>query len=86
MTRGHVRQKLAEGAPAQPDRHGPGLSAKRLEKAAAHGKALGILFSYEGLQTQPSGVALRIRLESGREGRAVYLLNGRGETLAGEAL
>ena len=62
------------------------LMGKRLEKAAAHGKALGILFSYEGLQTQPSGVALRIRLESGRDGRAVYLLNGRGETLAGEAL
>ena len=62
------------------------LMGKRLEKAAEHGKALGILFSYEGLQTQPSGVALRIRLESGREGRAVYLLNGRGETLAGEAL
>ena len=62
------------------------LMGKRLEKAAAHGKALGILFSYEGLQAQPSGVSLRIRLESGREGRAVYLLNGRGETLAGEAL
>ena len=62
------------------------LMGKRLEKAAARGKALGILFSYAGLQAQPSGVALRIRLESGREGNAVYLLDGRGETLAGAAL
>lgn len=62
------------------------LMGKRLEKAAAHGKALGILFSYEGPQAQPSGVALRLRLERGSEGNAVYLLNSRGETLAGEAL
>jgi len=62
------------------------LMGKRLQKAAAHGKALGILFCYEGLETQPSGVATRLKLEIDGEGRAVYLLNSRGETLAGEAL
>lgn len=62
------------------------LMGKRLQKAAAHGKALGILFSYESLETHPSGVDTRLKLETGAEGRAVYLLNGKGETLAGEAL
>jgi len=62
------------------------LMGKRLQKAAAHGKALGILFCYEGLETQPSGVATRLKLEIDGEGRAVYLLGSRGETLAGEAL
>jgi len=59
------------------------LMGKRLERAAAHGKALGILFSYEGRQSHPSGVALRLKLESGG---AVYLLNSQGEVLAGEVL
>jgi cell division inhibitor SulA len=62
------------------------LMGKRLQKAAAHGKALGILFCYEGLETQPSGVETRLKLEVDGEGRAVYLLNSRGEMLAGEAL
>lgn len=62
------------------------LMGKRLQKAAAHGKALGILFSYEGLESQPSGVETRLKLEVDGEGSAVYLLNNRGETLAGEAL
>ena len=62
------------------------LMGKRLQKSAAHGKALGILFSYEGLEMQPSGVATRLKLEIDSEGRAVYLLNSRGEILSGEAL
>ena len=62
------------------------LMGKRLQKAATHGKALGILFSYESLGSQPSGVETRLKLEVGAGGRAVYLLNSRGETLAGEAL
>ncbi|MEN8206465.1 MAG: hypothetical protein ABFS24_10685 [Pseudomonadota bacterium] len=59
---------------------------KRLQKAAAHGKALGILFGYESLETQPSGVDTRLKLEVDGEGSAVFLLNSKGETLAGEAL
>ena len=62
------------------------LMGKRLQKSAAHGKALGILFSYEGLETQPSGVETRLKLEMDSEGSAVYLLNSRGETLSGEVL
>ena len=62
------------------------LMGKRLLKAATHGKALGILFRYEGLVTQPSGVELRLKLEMDTQGRAIYLLNSKGETLAGAAL
>ena len=62
------------------------LMGKRLQKSAAHGKALGILFSYAGLETQPSGVEMRLKLEVDREGSAVYLLNSRGETLSGVVL
>jgi cell division inhibitor SulA len=62
------------------------LMGKRLQKAAAHGKALGILFRYEGLAMQPSGVDTRLKLEMDTQGRAVYLLNSKGETLAGAAL
>jgi cell division inhibitor SulA len=62
------------------------LMGKRLQKAAARGKALGILFRYEGLGTQPSGVETRLKLEVDAQGRAVYLLNSKGETLAGAAL
>lgn len=62
------------------------LMGKRLQRSAAHGKALGILFSYEGLETQPSGVETRLKLEVDCEGSALYLLNSRGETLAGEVL
>ena len=62
------------------------LMGKRLQKAAVHGKALGILFCYESMGPQPSGVETRLKLEVDGEGRAVYLLNSRGETLAGAAL
>lgn len=62
------------------------LMGKRLQKAAARGKALGILFRYAGPATQPSGVQTRLKLEVDAQGRAVYLLNGKGETLAGAAL
>jgi cell division inhibitor SulA len=62
------------------------LMGKRLQKSAAHGKALGILFSYAGLETQPSGVEVRLKLDVDAEGSAVYLLNNRGETVSGEVL
>jgi cell division inhibitor SulA len=62
------------------------LMGKRLQRAANHGRALGILFRYEGLVTQPSGVEIRLKLEMDTQGRAIYLLNSKGETLAGAAL
>lgn len=62
------------------------LMGKRLQKSAAHGKALGILFSYESQETQSPGVETRLKLEVDSEGSAVYLLNSRGETLSGEVL
>lgn len=62
------------------------LMGKRLQKSAAHGRALGILFSYESSETQSPGVETRLKLEVDSEGSAVYLLNSRGETLSGEVL
>ena len=62
------------------------LMDRRLQKAAANGKALGILVRYEGQSIPPSGVDVRLRLELGAEGRMVYLVNNQGETLSGAAL
>jgi len=62
------------------------LMDKRLQNAAASGKALGVLIRYEGLSIPPSGVDVRLRLEVGAEGSVVYLLDGQGETLSGVAL
>ena len=62
------------------------LMDKRLQKAAANGKALGILIRYEGLSMPPSGVDVRLKLEVGAEGKVVYLVDSQGYTLAGAAL
>ena len=59
---------------------------RRLQKAAARGKALGILIRYEGLSMQPSGADVRLKLEVDAAGSVVYLLNNQGETLSGAAL
>jgi cell division inhibitor SulA/protein ImuA len=62
------------------------LMDRRLQKAAARGKALGILIRYEGLAIPPSGVDVRLKVELGAEGSVVYLVNNQGETLSGAAL
>ena len=62
------------------------LMDKRLQKAAANGKALGILIRYEGLSVPPSGVDVRLKVDVGAEGKAVYLVDSQGETLSGAAL
>jgi cell division inhibitor SulA/protein ImuA len=62
------------------------LMDRRLQKAAARGRALGILIRYEGFATQPSGVDVRLKLETNTEGSVVYLVNNQGETLSGAAL
>jgi cell division inhibitor SulA len=61
------------------------LMGKRLQKAAVRGRALGILFRYEGPGTQPSGIETRLKLDVDARGRAVYLLNSKGDTLGGAA-
>jgi len=64
-----------------------GLMGKRLQKAAAQGSSLCILFRYEGLaNVQCSAVDVRLRLEVSAAGRVVSRLNGRGRTLSGIAL
>ena len=62
------------------------LMDKRLQKAAASGKALCILIRYEGLSTPPSGVDMRLKLVIDADGSAVYLVDNQGEALSGAAL
>ena len=62
------------------------LMDKRLQKSAMHGKALGILFRYEGLSMQPSGVDCRLKLEVEGATNAVYLLDSKGEKQSGVVL
>ena len=62
------------------------LMDKRLQKAAAKGKALGILIRYEGLSIPPSGVDVRLKLAVYAAGKAVYLVDSQGEMLSGAAL
>lgn len=62
------------------------LMDKRLQKAAASGKALCILIRYEGLSTPPSGVDVRLKLVIDEDGGAVYLVDNQGEALSGAAL
>jgi hypothetical protein len=59
------------------------LMGKRLQKAAAQGRSLCLLFRYEGLATRCSAVDLRLRLDVSPAGRVLYRVNGRGETLSG---
>lgn len=63
-----------------------GLMDKRLQKAATAGKALCVLFRTGCVPAHNSGVDIRLKLESSETGRALYLLNSRGETLSGFAL
>jgi cell division inhibitor SulA len=62
------------------------LMDKRLQKAAAHGKTLCVLFRYASLATHPSGVDVRLKVEVSEGGRAVYRVNSRGDALSGVAL
>ena len=62
------------------------LMDKRLQKAAAKGKALGILIRYEGLSIPPSGVDVRLKLAVYAAGKAVYQVDSQGEMLSGAAL
>jgi len=56
------------------------LMDRRLQKAAANGKALGILVRYEGLSVPPSGADVRLKVELGAEGKVLSLVNNQGET------
>jgi len=62
------------------------LMDKRLQKAAAKGKALGVLIRYEGLSIPPSGVDVRLKLAVCGAGKAVYLVDSQGEMVSGTAL
>ncbi|HUT41735.1 MAG TPA: hypothetical protein VM011_10370 [Gammaproteobacteria bacterium] len=62
------------------------LMGKRLQKAAAQGRSLCILFRYEGLSTRRSSVALRLRLDVSAAGHVLQRVNSRGEILSGIAL
>ena len=59
------------------------LMDKRLQKAAAHGNTLCILFRYESLATHPSGVDVRLKVEISEGSRAVYRVNSRGDATSG---
>ena len=63
-----------------------GLMDKRLQKAAKTGKALCVLFRHGCVPVLNSGVDIRLKLETNETGQALYLLNNRGDTLAGLAL
>jgi len=62
------------------------LMDRRLQKAAARGKALGILVRCEGWSMQRSGADVRLKLEMDAEGSMVYLVSNQGEKLSGAAL
>jgi len=63
-----------------------GLMDKRLQKAATAGKALCVLFRHGCVDAHNSGVDIRLKLEANETGRALYLLNSRGETVSGFVL
>ena len=64
-----------------------GLMDLRLQKAAVAGKALCVLIR-RGCCTpvHNAGVDIRLKLETTEVGQALYLLNSRGETVAGMEL
>jgi cell division inhibitor SulA len=62
------------------------LMAKRLERAAGIGHSLGILFRVERQAGTASRIGLRLQLEAGADGSAVYLLDEQGNRLSGAAL
>jgi cell division inhibitor SulA len=59
------------------------LMDKRLQKAAMLGRVLCVLFRPPCRSTAVSSSNLRIVVDADEDGRALYLLNGRGERLAG---
>ena len=59
------------------------LMGKRLHKAALQGRSLCVLFRYESLARRCSGIDIRLRLEVGDGGRAVYQVNQAGESVSG---
>jgi protein ImuA len=64
-----------------------GLMGKRLQKAAAQGRSLCILFHFEGLAAMHCFAAdVRLRLEVSAAGRVLSRLSGRGVALSGIAL
>lgn len=63
-----------------------GLMDMRLQKAATAGKALCVLFRHGCVPAHNSGVDIRLKLEASETGRALYLLNSKGETISGFAL
>lgn len=62
------------------------LMDKRLQMATARGKSLCILFRREKHAGYRSGIDVRLRLDVGESGRAVYRLNNQGIALSGTAL
>ncbi len=62
------------------------LMGKRLQLAAVRGKSLCVLFRRETHPRYNAGIDVRIRLEPGEAGRAVYRLNSQGEVLSGTVL
>ena len=63
-----------------------GLMDKRLQKAAMASKALCVLFRYGCVPAHNSGVDIRLKLETNDTGRALYLVDWKGDTLSGLAL
>jgi len=59
------------------------LMDKRLQKAAMLGRVLCVLFRPPCRSMAVSSSNLRIVVDADEDGRALYLLNGRGERLAG---
>lgn len=59
------------------------LMDKRLQKAAMQGRVLCVLFRPPCRSMAVSSSNLRIVVDADEDGRALYLLNGRGERLAG---
>ena len=57
------------------------LMDKRLQRAAEIGRTLCILFRYESMATHPSGVDVRLKVETNEGSRVVYRVNSRGDAL-----
>lgn len=63
-----------------------GLLGRRLQRAAAIGRSLGILIRPDRQSGADSAAAIRLKLEAGACGEAVYLLDGQGDVVAGTLL
>lgn len=62
------------------------LMGRRLQRAAAIGRALGVLIRQERQSGYVSGADIRLKLTAGTNGQPVYLLNGHGDVVAGTVL